>query len=209
MSVNIRLGKIAAANISRAEVVVTGTGMTEIRQDLTISGNTIAGSVQGIPAGPDRLFTLNGYDTSGNPNYTGSASATVVAGQQVTVRVTVRSISGGGGSTVVLTIVSPVVGNYRYSSMKGSVIVTGEIENPSSQTAQDVSIRFTPRNRSGGPMDQISRTIGTVPPGRTFFSVTFGGAIYASSSAPISRLDYTITHSLGGPDINSTTVSAQ
>ncbi len=80
--------KIIAATLSRAEVVITGSNMDEIRQDLTIDENVIAGTVQNIPAGNERRFTLNGYDSSGNLVYSGSAMADVVAGEQVAVKIT-------------------------------------------------------------------------------------------------------------------------
>ena len=62
ISFSIRLSKVA---VGRAEVVITASDMTEIRRDLTVSGDTITGTVQGIPAGNSRLFTLNGYDVVG------------------------------------------------------------------------------------------------------------------------------------------------
>ena len=82
--------KVVAATLSRAEVVITGSNMDEIRQDLTINENVITGIVQNIPAGNERRFTLNGYDSSGKLAYSGSAIADVVAGEQVTVRITMK-----------------------------------------------------------------------------------------------------------------------
>ena len=64
--------------------------MDEIRQDLTIDGDVITGIVRDIPAGDERRFVLNGYDSSGNLAYSGSAIADVVAESQVTVRITLR-----------------------------------------------------------------------------------------------------------------------
>ena len=96
-SVAISLGKVIATILSRVEVVITGSDMDEIRQDLTIDGNRATGTVRGIPAGSDRLFTLNGYDSSGILAYTGSASADVIAGEQVTVRITMRRVGTAAG----------------------------------------------------------------------------------------------------------------
>lgn len=112
------------------------------------------------------------------------------------------------GSTVVLTIRSPVVANYRTSYTKSSTTITGEIENPSSQTATAVNVVFTPRNASGGAMGQYTHSVGSLPPGSKFFSVLFGDKAYAKEDAPISTIDYLITHSLGGPDTGNTSVSA-
>ena len=90
----IRMGKAVAATLARAEVVITGSDMDDVRQELSIQDNVVTGLVRNIPAGDDRLFTLNGYDSSGNLAYTGSATADVVAGQQVTVRITMRVPAG-------------------------------------------------------------------------------------------------------------------
>ena len=90
----IRMGKAVASTLTRAEVVITGSNMNDVRQELTIDDNVATGLVRNIPAGDDRLFTLNGFDSSGNLAYTGSATADVVAGQQVTVRITMRAPEG-------------------------------------------------------------------------------------------------------------------
>ena len=90
----IRMGKAVAGTLARAEVVITGSDMGDVRQELSIQDNVVTGLVRNIPAGDDRLFTLNGYGSSGNLAYTGSATADVVAGQQVTVRITMREPEG-------------------------------------------------------------------------------------------------------------------
>ena len=94
VSFAIRMGKAVAETLARAEVVITGSDMEDVRQELTINDNVVTGLVRNIPAGEDRLFTLNGYDSSGSLAYTGSATADVVAGQQVTVRITMKRPEG-------------------------------------------------------------------------------------------------------------------
>ena len=90
VSFAIKMGKAVAATLARAEVVITGSDMDDIRQELSIQDNVVTGLVRNIPVGGNRLFTLNGYDSSGNLVYAGSATADVVAGQQITVRITMR-----------------------------------------------------------------------------------------------------------------------
>jgi formylglycine-generating enzyme required for sulfatase activity len=70
--------------------------MAEVRQELTISGDTVSGTVRGVPAGTGRVFTINGYDAGGSVVYTGAATAEVLAGQQVTVRIVLRPAVAGG-----------------------------------------------------------------------------------------------------------------
>ena len=208
VEVLIPLGKVSAATIARAEVVVSASGMVDIRQDLGISASTLSGTVRGIPAGPARTFTINGYDSGGALAYSGSAQATVLAGQTVEVRIVVRSTSSGGGTAEVqLTIVSPLAATYAYSSIDGTLEISGEIQNPSSQTAANVDVQFTARNASEAVMDQGTASIGNAAPGRTFFVFRFNRRVFSSRNSPARSIDYTITHSLGGPDSGSVTLS--
>ena len=108
ISIAFKLTAAAAADIARAELVISAEDMADIRQHLSIVDEVVRGTVRGIRAGPDRLFTLNGYDAGDDLIYTGATSASVVAGQQVPVRITLYRYSGGSTTNVVLSIVSPV-----------------------------------------------------------------------------------------------------
>jgi hypothetical protein len=181
VSVAIRVGKAAAASISRAEIVVTATGMVQIRQNLTISGNTITGTVRGIPAGAGRLFTLNGYDASGTLTYTGSATATIVAGQTAQVAIAVRSTAATGAEPQlkvqgirVLRGVYYTSGNWsEYGSIGEDARITGEILNSSGTAATNVSITVTLRDSGGALLGRASNySVGTIPGGSSvMFSV--------------------------------------
>ena len=198
MSVAIRLSKRAAANISRAEVVVTGTGMAEIRQNLTISGNTISGTLRGISAGANRLFTLNGYDSSGSLTYTGSAGATVVAGQMVTEEIPVRSISAGQ-PTAQLEAKGIRVNrgeNYSgdfstYGSIGEDVKITGEIVNDGNIDATGVRITVSLRDSGGALLGRVrGYSIGSVPAGESvFFSVIIESVFSYSGSIGTLRVE--------------------
>ena len=209
MSVTIRLSKAAAADISRAEVVVEGTGMTEIRQNLTISGNTITGTVHGIPAGSNRLFTLNGYDASGDLTYTGSANATVVAGQQVTVRITVTATSSVGSPQLE---VSGTASALR-PTYEGTTIITGEIMNAGSADATSVALDLRARNSSGTAIGDARVSVGTIRKGESkLFSASFSQTCYDDNqfanchTRHISRADFTLSYSEGDPVTGRITV---
>jgi hypothetical protein len=208
LDVNIKLGKLAVASITSAEIIITGSGMAEVREDLTISGGIMGGTVRGIPAGENRKFQINAYDVSGTVSYSGEAIADVVAGSLVTVSISLSAV-GTQVSSVVLTIRSPMVVNYHYTHLKDYADISGEIENSSNETLSDVSIQLTTRNSTGGAMGQKTIILPSVPPGFTFFIVYFwDGPVYAKETAPINKIDYVITHSLGGPDTGSVGVSA-
>ena len=94
VSFSFRLSKVVAAELSRAEVIITGPGMEEIRQELSISGNAVTGVVRDIPAGRDRLFTINGYDAGENLIFSGSEPAEVIANQRVQVFILMKRTGG-------------------------------------------------------------------------------------------------------------------
>lgn len=173
ISVAIRMGKVAAANISRAEIVITGSGITgEMKQQLAISGDTIRGIVTGIPAGPAK-FTLNGYDASGALTYTGFATATITAGRSVTVPIPVRRVAStvAGKPQLVVKGVRVLRGtNYEslgwteYGTSGEDSRITGEIENTGDVAAISVRITVTLRDRNGALLGKVSNySVGTVP----------------------------------------------
>lgn len=204
MSITIRLGKTAAADISRAEIVVTGEDMAEIRQNLTISGNTITGSIRGIPAGSNRLFTLNGYNASGAMTYTGSGQATIVAGKSVTVRIEVRSVASAGGPVLAIGSAVTIV---RYSST-GTSRITGELLNTGTGDATGVTINFRARNSSGAAISDATVTIGTVRKGvSSLFSVSFSNTDDRSSESRYLRTaEYTISYNEGASITGTVTI---
>lgn len=210
ISVTIRLSKIAAANISRAEVVVTGAGMADIRQNLTVTSTTITGTVRGIPAGANRLFTLNGYDASGNLTYTGSATATIVTGQQTAVHITMQSAAISSAGKPILEM-QPSASAQRLQLDDNSewfTTITGEISNSGAADATGVVISFRARNSSGTAIADAATTIGTVPKGGSkLFSADFPKADPSSyDSRYVSKADYTITYNEGSPITGTVTV---
>lgn len=116
-SIAMKLSATAQERIARAEVVVSGDGMATMTIGLLIDGNTLSGTVTGIPVGMGRNFTINCYDSSDNLIYTGSSAADINAGQTAIVNISVtstntsvpttdtRSFSGSGnGTTGVITL---------------------------------------------------------------------------------------------------------
>lgn len=159
ISFSIKLSKLAVASLVRAEVVITASGMEKMTQPLTITGDQVTGRVSGIPAGNDRTFTLNGYDSSGTLIYTGFTQVDMPAGKTVEVIVTMRRVASSTGPR--LRIISPVT-TQRYPL--GTVIV-GEIENFGSTDAFSVSVNFTARNRNSAAVASYTLDIGTVRKG--------------------------------------------
>jgi hypothetical protein len=184
ISVAIRVGKIAAASISRAEIVVTATGMAEIRQALTISGNAISGTVRGIPAGSGRLFTLNGYDGSDVLTYIGSATATIVAGETVQVGITVRSTTVAG---MPILNVQPTI-TVEYNPSTGRTTITVELTNTGTAAATGVAMWFRARNAAGAAISDANASVGTVEKGTsqlvrvTFNDTSGGGSRYVATA---------------------------
>lgn len=212
-SVAISLGKVIATILSRVEVVITGSDMDEIRQDLTIDGNRATGTVRGIPAGSDRLFTLNGYDSSGILAYTGSASADVIAGEQVTVRITMRRVGTAAGKPQlrVADSASAQRGIYASGLYRRNDItrVTGEMENTGDADATNVVMDLRGRNVSGAVISDSRDTVGTVKAGKSkLFTADFSGTSEYSwdTGTYLSLVDYTLSYNEGDPISGSITI---
>ncbi|MBU0641117.1 MAG: FxLYD domain-containing protein [Planctomycetes bacterium] len=211
MTVSIALSKAASASISRAEVVVSGTGMVAMRESLTVSGNSLTGTVRGIPAGSTRLFTINCYDAASQLVYVGSASAAVVAGQQVTVNITVRPAGGSAGTPSLR--VSSTASVLRPTYGVGTTTITGEITNGGSADATGVSLRLRARNSSGAAISEATVSIGTAASGQSrLFTASFSGTCYSSATnvscgtTYVARAEYTLTYNEGADIAGSITV---
>lgn len=83
-----------AQSVARVEYVVSGEGMEDLMGALAIVGNVARGTVVGIEPGAERLFVLNAYHASGALSHTGSATAEIIAGRSVEVRISLLPLSG-------------------------------------------------------------------------------------------------------------------
>jgi formylglycine-generating enzyme required for sulfatase activity len=93
MPIQIALGKVAAAQVDRVELIITADDMTTVQQPLEISDGVVQGTIV-VPVGPRRLFTINAYDSAGDLIYQGSATADVLPeGQTVVPSISVRAIN--------------------------------------------------------------------------------------------------------------------
>ncbi|MEW6755372.1 MAG: hypothetical protein AB1505_30980 [Candidatus Latescibacterota bacterium] len=211
ITVAIRLSKAAAASIARAEVVVTGSGMTEMREALTVRGDTLAGTVRGIPAGTGRRFTINGYDASGTLTYTGTATAEIVAGQQATVRITVRP-AGAPIGLPQLRIAATATAR-RPTTSGGTTRITAEISNAGSGPATGVTVSLRATNSSGIAISDAEAAVGTVGPQESkLFDATFSGTCYSDGTyvgcraTYVSRVNYTVRYNEGADLTGTITV---
>jgi len=81
--------------ISRVEYVISADDMEAMTGELSIGDDSIAkGTVTGIKAGEDRLFTLNAYGENGSISHTGSSIADISAGEITTVRIKMGPFTG-------------------------------------------------------------------------------------------------------------------
>ena len=154
ISVEFRLGKLAQDSITRAEIVISGSGMDDIQQELTVDGNSITGLVRDIPAGSNRQFTVNGFDASGTLTYTGSSTAEVIPGEEVIVRITLRRLTSdpdsiaespslgfngsGNGTTGVITL-SRGINTIRVNKEEGDSVTLRLLD---ATTGEEVLFNF-------------------------------------------------------------------
>lgn len=171
VSISIPLSKVLAAVIARAQVVITASGMDELSQDLRVDGSMLTGTVTGIPAGLDRLFTLNAYDAGGTLLYTGSSSVDIIAGTSVPVEVTLRSTSTPIDGSSLVVQGTPIVtqgtlhsfSDWSSLSFGNDARITGEITNDGSAAAYNVTVTVTLRTPAGDLLGRVrDHIVGTI-----------------------------------------------
>lgn len=210
ISIAIPLSKIAASSIARAEVVITAGDMSRMTHSLTVSADRITGTVQGIPAGTSRLFSLNGYDSGNVLTYSGSATATVTAGQQVTVRIAVRRVSGTAEppfQVVVRGVPLLQAGLYSapttYSEARWSSFPTvgndarliGELENAGAESVSGVQITVTFRDMSGNFIGRASSVlVGAIGAGRSEAFEAYKNDIFPDGGLSPRSIEIEITY---------------
>jgi len=99
---------LAASNSSfhliarSATVTISAPDMTQMSKALTVTDTSVEGLVTGIPAGPNRLFTVSVFDSAQVVCYRGSATAAIVPDD--TVMVTLNLYRVGGAAEINGTI---------------------------------------------------------------------------------------------------------
>ena len=89
----VPIPKIVAVNVARVEYVITASDMSDLQGELTIGDDDVArGTARNVPAGGDRLVTLNAYNAEEVMSYSGSATTDVVAGETVSINIVMRSL---------------------------------------------------------------------------------------------------------------------
>jgi len=77
-----------------ATVTVSAPDMLTMSSALTVTDSSVEGSITGIPAGKDRLFEVEVFDSVDTVQYRGSGVADVVADSSVKVAINVVRVSG-------------------------------------------------------------------------------------------------------------------
>ena len=73
--------------VSSAEAIVSASDMDTIFQTLTVTPNSVSGTIESIPAGDDRKFEVMVYDSTGLLTYSGEAITNVIANQTITLNI--------------------------------------------------------------------------------------------------------------------------
>ena len=94
LKIKVTTGSIFQRLAHTATLTVSASDMLTIMQNLTITDTSVEGTVAGIPAGKNRLFTLSVYDSLDTLQYRGSATVNVIADSTVKVSINVLRISG-------------------------------------------------------------------------------------------------------------------
>lgn len=155
IAVKIAIPTALLQNVAHVEYLVEGEGMDLLRGTLEIAGNSARGTVQNIPPGKVRTFTLNVYDTANQISHTGSTQVEIVAGRTAQVRISLRALTGA----------AEVIGDFGEAPLfakAGQLVGTWQLELPG-----DEGIEFTYtfaadgsfKNRIGGTFLQALREL--------------------------------------------------
>ncbi|RYZ43152.1 MAG: hypothetical protein EOO71_04710 [Myxococcaceae bacterium] len=166
------------SSVARLTATVTGAGF-EQSQDLTQTGGTWSGTVQGIPAGTGRVVTVAGYDSTNKKIYEGQATnVTITEGQTTLVALTLQdlttpqnapndvpiidavtasdtTVTGGGQLTLSVSAHDPVVADtlsYTWTASAGSLSSTTSTTTvwTAPNSPQTVTLTVTVRDSRGG-----------------------------------------------------------
>jgi hypothetical protein len=91
----------AAANspfnlIARGAIItISAPDMLTMTRALVVTDTSVQGTVTGIPAGKNRLFQVNVYDSLETIQYKGQANANVIADSMVSVTISIYRVGGG------------------------------------------------------------------------------------------------------------------
>ena len=77
-----------------AVVTVSSSGMKSIVMNLTIEDTVVFGTVEDIPAGENRLFRIDIFDSAGIVQYSGSTTADILPDSTVDVTIILKRVAG-------------------------------------------------------------------------------------------------------------------
>lgn len=106
-----------------AVVTITASDMDDIIRTLTVTDTSVEGTVTGIPAGVDRLFEVVVFDSTGTGQYSGSATANIVADSVTVVALNLTRIAGTAiiiGSIIEGADTIPTAGLVAYYPFSGN-----------------------------------------------------------------------------------------
>jgi len=144
-----------------ASLTISAVDMDNFIRKLTITDSTVEGTVTGIPAGKNRLFTVSVFDSLDSLQYQGTARADLPRGSTVNVPITLYRV---GANAVI----------------NGNVVETGSIPT-------DSLVAYYPF--SGNANDASGKGVNGVVNGATLSTDRFGGigsAYYFNGSSKIS-----------------------
>jgi formylglycine-generating enzyme required for sulfatase activity len=78
----------------KATLAISASDMLTMSKSLTITDSCVEGTITGIPAGKNRVFSVSVYDSLDSLQYQGSSSVNVIADSTVNVSINVIRITG-------------------------------------------------------------------------------------------------------------------
>ncbi|MEW6752524.1 MAG: LamG domain-containing protein [Candidatus Latescibacterota bacterium] len=94
LKVGLAAGGASVPGADSAVVRVSGAGMDDLHETLSITGDGVEGRIEGIPVGENRLFEVFVYSAQGTLAYYGSGAASVLPGTTVTLSIDIGPATG-------------------------------------------------------------------------------------------------------------------
>jgi hypothetical protein len=117
-----------------ASVTITAPDMNKFSQKLIITDSTVEGTVTGIPAGKNRLFTVAVFDSLDSLQYQGTATADLPRGSTVNVPITLYRI----GANAIIN------GNVVETTLSDSMVLFLPLDsNINDQSGNNVSLNLS------------------------------------------------------------------
>ncbi|RKG52321.1 hypothetical protein D7X30_34645 [Corallococcus sp. AB011P] len=157
MRLSVATPLAAPGDVSRVTVTVSAADMASLSTDLTLTGGTWGGVLEGIPAGAQRTFLARAFSASNTLRYEGKAEdITVTAGATGLVTLTLQAVDAPPPFTNEAPVVDALAASATTVAPGGNIVLTVSAHDPNA--GDTVSYAWTAPSGSFSAPTQASTT---------------------------------------------------